>query len=1286
MKGWFLLVMSVFSLALLEASVTIIQQTDSSILFEYRLDAYNLTEENGMLRIDASGMDYSTVSGSPLIPHAEVKIGIPPSGDISVTILDSSVERKVLNKRLMPVPEVIMLDGISANRYTINESLYYKQSTTLLKTLPHGTYRGYGFVPLHIHPFSYDGSYNLNITTRALIRVDILGNTALRSLAEPDELSDLMLSAMLNPKQVRNWRSAAKETINYADFSRSDHWIRLETDRDGMFKLGYNQLSSFPLSVVDPASFRLFTTGGQLLPYTVNNPGPEFREIPIRVIGAEDGSFDPQDYIVFYGTNRNGVKKNQTLQENATYYNPYSGNTIYWLTFGNGFSGTPMRMQELPIYNTWVKQSDSHSEQFRLETENYRREQTGFDWYMTRLFGNTTAEYEFQVNLQDVDRSSQQNLSFWIQQEDIKSTLWHNISVYVNGEPIPADTLGGITFRWRGVGEYIFYKPTSAFQNGTNTIRIKVIRDGIDNLYLNWITVDYKRLLNKSTGQYVVNQLAFNYGENVRYNFTGNSNTWIYRVNSFGETDIVPLRTAENGFYFVAQGMSQTTYILSSDSELYTPLNITAVNPENIATPSGAVDNLIIIPDEYLGQAQSLASMHLNLLGKKSLVVKQSDIFTQFNGGHPDPVAIRQFIRHVYHNFPTPRLTSVTLLGLGTVDWRNFSSQAAEKNKIMVFQRGTGKGAIVADDYFAMLTQASYPEVAIGRYPVRNLNELNNMLGNFQRYIQEPQGGWWRNSMVFLADDLYNGDATHENIHTQQVESARNRVHPSILVDKIFAWLYEFDEFQNKPQARDDMIAAVNEGRLLWYYIGHGAYDTLGAEDYFNGATDMGRFTNQGKLPFFMAASCQVSHFDYWGYESLGQKLVLQDNVGAIASYSATRMSSSIGNGPMMENLLYNLANNRNPLGYSIALAKFQHTGSDDNDATYVLLGDPLLKVVPPIRDSLITVVGLNQDSQSDTLFARQRVQIDGHFRPSLHSGLAAIQAFSSVVTDSLDFQTIISKRGNNLFKGEVSVQSGNYSASFIVPDDVRTGNTGLIVSYLWDEEAKQDYVNFKYPTMLSSQAVIANNTDAPQIEIFLGSMDFRPGDTVTPNTTLIARISDENGINITGNPGHNMLMVLDGSAQPVSVTSYFSYELDSHTQGTLRYPLNGLQEGHHTIQLIAFDNFNSPAVKSTEFYVKKSGDLTIDRLLPYPNPMSKETWFTFMLSDNCDLTLDIYTITGKKVHTIKTTGLTGFNKIHWDGRDNKGGRLANNTYFIKLKATSGNRKAEKTERLVIYN
>jgi len=145
------------------------------------------------------------------------------------------------------------------------------------------------------------------------------------------------------------------------------------------------------------------------------------------------------------------------------------------------------------------------------------------------------------------------------------------------------------------------------------------------------------------------------------------------------------------------------------------------------------------------------------------------------------------------------------------------------------------------------------------------------------------------------------------------------------------------------------MLAAVNEGRLVWYYIGPGSFDSLGSEDYFNGATDMGRFSNHDHLPFFIAASCKVSQFDHWGFESLGQKLVMLDNLGAIASLSATRLSSPYSNAPLMEKVLDNLANKRNYLGYSIMAAKLANQ-SDDNDHYYVLLGDPTLRVIPPAR------------------------------------------------------------------------------------------------------------------------------------------------------------------------------------------------------------------------------------------------------------------------------------------------------------------------------------------------
>ncbi|MGC9362436.1 MAG: C25 family cysteine peptidase, partial [Candidatus Syntrophosphaera sp.] len=682
--------------------------------------------------------------------------------------------------------------------------------------------------------------------------------------------------------------------------------------------------------------------------------------------------------------------------------------------------------------------------------------------------------------------------------------------------------------------------------------------------------------------------------------------------------------------------------------------------------------------------AQSLADMYWQELGTRSKVVRQSDVFNQFNGGHPDPAAIRQFLRYIWQEYPEPHLGSVTLIGLGSIDWRNFSGQAGAKNKVMVYQRNN---TIASDDYFVMLTQAAHPELAVGRYPVSSEAELDNMLSNFQNYTRDPQGGWWRNWMVFLGDDLFNGSSSaYENIHTRQTQDAADVVHPSVLVDKIFAWEYEYDEFQNKPDARDDMMSAINDGRLVWYYIGHGSFDKLGAEDYFNGASDMGRFDNPNKLPLFMAASCKVSHFDYWGFESLGQKTVLLNNLGAIASYSATRVSAPYNNAPMMQFVLEGLANGRNPIGYSIMSAKILYTQSNDNDATYVLLGDPLLRIVPPVRDSVMEVSGTSLKARDETLYARELATISGSFDPSSYDGTCEIRVFNTETEYDLDWQTHVSHRGAPLFKGTASVEGGQYGSEFIVPDDAITGNTGLIVSYVWDPSSRQDYVNFLHPLSLSDEAATIDNPDAPDIQLYLSSMDFRPGDAVGPNPFLYAKISDSNGINVTGSSGHNILLILDDSLQPVPVTEYFSYDLDSHTQGLLTYPLSDLEEGPHTLQLIAFDNFNLPSVATTEFVVKKTGELSIERFLIYPNPMQSETSFTFMLSRDCDLDIDIFSMSGKKIQSISAPGRQGFNQIPWNGRDRMGDRLANNTYFVKIRARAEGLKAEKTEKLIIYN
>lgn len=1268
----------------ISAGVNVLSSTPRQIELEYQMGPYSLLQEGEMVRLETAGMDYETETGAPLLPYAEFKIGLPPGGSASVRVVSMQSEDATLPKRLTPVPMVRMVDGMSRAFYDVDEQLYAQPARELAVVLPEGKYRGYGFLPVQVWPVQYDGQKRLKIAKRIRMVIEIGGNTDLRNEPVRDDLSDILLGQMVNRDQAKYWQTRERETINHAPFGASDHWIRFETDRDGIYKITHSQMSSFPLPDVDTASLRLFSTGGNLLPFQIQTAGPEFTEIPITVVDGGDGSIDAGDYILFYGTNRDGVEKNQSLTSSPTYFNPYSQNTIYWLTFGSGFAGEPKRIATLSEPSAWEVDAVRGPEHARLETESYRRDQIGFDWFMARMFGMSTAEYEFTINLSEVDTTQTQLLSMMIQQEEASTDRWHTINVSVNSIPVVYNTdTGSLDFTWLGIGEYNFQRNVKSFVSGDNTIRIKVFRNTTDNLYLNYIAVDYTRLYAVSSGQTIIAQATQNDNKIVRYHVPDAAHTdlEIYRVSGFAQTGRITGSIQAGILYFVAQGQSGTSYIITRPSEYYSPLNIVSVTPVDLVEDISRLDNVIISADDYSEQAEALVDIYYERWNIRSKVVKQSDIFNQFNGGHPDPAAIRQYLRHLYFNLPSPRITTVTLIGLGTMDWRNFSGQAASRNKLIVYQRGS----IASDDYFVMMSSSLYPELAVGRYPVRSTNELNNMISNLQRYSSNTTGGWWRNSMVMLGDDLFNGSTgSYENIHTRQVESADNVVNPSILVDKIFAWEYEYDEFQNKPGARNDMISAINDGRLVWYYIGHGSYDKLGAEDYFNGATDMGRFNNPDKLPVFMAASCKVSHFDYWGFESLGQKVVLLNNLGAIASYSATRISAPYSNGPMMELLLNNLANLRNPLGYSIMAAKISYTQSNDNDATYVLLGDPNLRAIPPQRDSLMTV-STGSEMEEDVLYARQTVSINGSMGAYNGDGLADVRVYDASVPYYLDWQSLVSHRGAELYRGSATVEGGAYSATFIVPDDVTNGNNGFVISYLWDNASKQDYVNYYNPLSLSDQAVPVENLSAPDISIYLGSMDYRPGDTVSTSTMLLARISDANGINITGNAGHNILLVIDNSVQPIPVTEYFTYDQDSHTSGMLRYPLSGLSEGPHSVQLIAFDNFNLPSVASTDFIAKKTGDLSIERLLIYPNPIADEGDITFILSEDGDVDVSIFTITGKKVRSIQATGRQGFNIVHWDGRDLSGNRLANNTYFVRVSAKSGNKKAEARERLVIY-
>jgi flagellar hook assembly protein FlgD len=150
---------------------------------------------------------------------------------------------------------------------------------------------------------------------------------------------------------------------------------------------------------------------------------------------------------------------------------------------------------------------------------------------------------------------------------------------------------------------------------------------------------------------------------------------------------------------------------------------------------------------------------------------------------------------------------------------------------------------------------------------------------------------------------------------------------------------------------------------------------------------------------------------------------------------------------------------------------------------------------------------------------------------------------------------------------------------------------------------------------------------------------------------------------------------------------------LNTYQSGKIRYPLNELPEGNHTLTLKVWDVQNNSSSSYTDFVVANQADLALTHILNYPNPFTTKTKF-FIEHNQCCVSLkvliQIYTITGKVVKSInQTINNEGFrlDGIEWDGKDEFGDKLARGVYIYKVSVTDGSKKkADKIEKLVILN
>ena len=732
---------------------------------------------------------------------------------------------------------------------------------------------------------------------------------------------------------------------------------------------------------------------------------------------------------------------------------------------------------------------------------------------------------------------------------------------------------------------------------------------------------------------------------------------------------------------------------------------------------AGHPDYVIVTHPDFKSWAEQLAEYRRVHNQISALVVTTDQAYNEFSSGRPDITAIRNMMRYFYRNADND-LTKMPkyLLLFGDGSYNNRNIDKLQGDFVPTYQSVNSlspTSSYISDDYYALLDDgedmnSGLLDIGVGRLPVNNEEQAADLVNKIIGYEKPERMGEWRNNLCFIGDD------EDYNTHFNQANDLANYVeanYPYFNVNKIFLDAYK-QVSQPDGQRYPDVNRAINDqvgrGALIINYTGHGGTEGL-AHEHVVEMDDIKSWSNAGKLPLFMTATCEFSRFDDPDITSAGEEVLLNSDGGGIALFTTTRLVYSGPNNILNEHF-YEIVFEKDSTGKNYCLGDVMkytknHTGSGINKRNFTLLGDPAMRLTYPFYH--IATDSINHksvDSGSDTLSALNKVTISGHVDDV--SG-TLLDTFNGIIYPVVyDKPTTLSTlandggqkktftiRNNIIYKGKASVKDGRFYFEFYVPKDISYAiGTGKLSYYAKDStiDAAGAFLNFEVG---GSNSDAETDLSGPDISLYMNNEFFKPGGITDENPVLLVKLFDEHGINTAGNGiGHDITGVLDDNTQSLfALNEYYQADMNSYQSGTLEYPLFKLTKGPHTIKVKVWDIYNNSNEASLDFVVVTSEDLILDNLLNFPNPFSESTSISFEHNNpgtDLDITIDIFNMAGKLMKTIKTKEYnSGFHSlpVEWNGYDESGNKSRQGLYIYRIRVRSSDGKeAVSSGKLII--
>lgn len=669
--------------------------------------------------------------------------------------------------------------------------------------------------------------------------------------------------------------------------AQANSWIRFDqeyfkipTAQDALYRLTYDDLQNagFPVGAVDPRALQVYHRGV---------------EVDILVTGEDDGSFDPGDFLEFFGRRNDGTSDTELYANPAdqphTFYNLYSDTTSYFLTYDPAMSPSARRMALVQEPNSGGLPVEVYhfDEKLLIVPDTYSAGESVAD-----LVTDTEFIRGEGFSGPTIPNGQSRNYQLTNITDGYIPGPAPRLELLVAGrgqQPHRFEISIGGTGALRSLGTWDFngydvFKVETDIAwsdigaDGTLIVRVATLGDAetYDRVSLSYVLLRYPQVITSNTENKFLN-LRPDAGGKSFVAIPGAPAT----ARLFDVTDPAHVRRIIDPTGTVVDFTTISRRLLLANSFL-TP-NIRKVTFRRFE-PSD-YDYIIISHESLMKPAmgysdvvQGYADYRASAQGGsyRPLVVEVSELYNQFNYGDVSSLAIRKFMEFLAaSNLPK----YLFIIGDDVEIWYEYFRYPSDFPNFKSLVPTAGYPGSDAYYTFHLAGSDNAPAVPTGRITAMKPEEVAAYLNKVKEMEALPYDALWRKNLLHLSGGIRPGEPQRFRDYLREYQETAEGLYLGGSVKWTAKQSTNPVEFININQE-------VNRGLNLITFFGHSASSVIDFDIGFVTDPKLG-YDNKGKYPMFLINGCNAGAF-FLNAKLFGEDWILAQDRGAIGFIAHT--------------------------------------------------------------------------------------------------------------------------------------------------------------------------------------------------------------------------------------------------------------------------------------------------------------------------------------------------------------------------------------------------------------